>query len=136
MPRFFRPPRCARIQSTKCSTPTTSMASSIYGSQSVSKLEPNKSCRPSLKITNRASRRPVRCTSFGSDLSSIPPNRRAAARSSFSCPGLTVKYADSSVTTPWLLPLPDFVVTWPVVPPVIVPFCFLVVLVTSLSPFL
>jgi hypothetical protein len=33
------------------------------------------------------------------------------------------------------LPLPDFLVTWPVVSPVIVPFCFLLVLIVSLSPF-
>ena len=51
-----------------------------------------------------------------------PAESESRRRSSFSCPGLIVKYADSSVTTPWLAPLPDFVVTWPVVS-----FCFLLI---------
>jgi hypothetical protein len=42
-------------------------------------------------------------------------DRREAARASSSWPGLIVKYALTSETTPWLLPLPDFVLTWPVI---------------------
>ena len=122
-------------QSRKCWIPTTSMASSTYGSKSVSKPEANMSRRPLSKFTNRASRRPVFCMSFQSDFFSISPNRKAPARASSSWPGLTVKYADTSEMRPWLLPLPDFLVTWPVVSPVIVPFCFLLVLIVSLSPF-
>ena len=58
--------------------PTIRMASSTYGSQSVSKPEANMSRRPSSKFTNRASRRPVFCMSFRSDFFSISPNRRAS----------------------------------------------------------
>jgi hypothetical protein len=115
-------------QSRKCWMPTIRIASSTYGSKSVSKPEANMSRRPSSKFTNRASRRPVFCISFQSDFFRISPNRKAAARASSSWPGLTVKYADTSETTPWLLPLPDFLVNWPIVFP-------LLVLISSLSTF-
>ena len=78
MPLILRPLRYARIQSRKCWMPTIRMASSTYGSKSVSKPEANMSRRPLSKTTNRASRRPVFCTSFGSDFFSISPNRRAS----------------------------------------------------------
>src|SRR6476620_1802155 len=92
--------------------PTTRMASSTYGSQSVSKPEANMSRRPLSKFTNRASRRPVFAMFFQSDFFSISPKRLQAARDSSSWPGMTVMYADTSETTPWLLPLPDFLVIW------------------------
>ena len=69
-------------QSTKCWMPTIRMASSTYGSHSVSKPEANISRRPSSKTTNRASRRPVRCTSFGSELRQHFAERRQAGRAS------------------------------------------------------